>query len=206
MKDYLLKNHDEILALFADHIRLVLLTLLFSLIIAAPLSVAIFRRKNLSAIITRVFGAIYSIPSLALFALLIPLLGIGNLNAIFVLVLYNQFLLLRNFTIGLRASPPKLIEAARGLGMTHPMILLRVRLPIAAPMIISGIQLSLISTIGIATIATVIGAHGLGDILFQGLRSHNANKLIVGMVLAAGLAIATNIIFSLILRRYKHDI
>jgi osmoprotectant transport system permease protein len=203
VKEYLQKNYDDILILFGDHIRLVLLTLLFSLLIAAPLSVLIFQRKSLSGILTRLFGAIYSIPSLALFALLIPVLGIGSLNAIFVLVLYNQFLLLRNFTVGLRASPPKLIEAARGLGMTHPMILLKVRLPIAAPMIISGIQLSLISTIGIATIATVIGAHGLGDILFQGLRTHNANKLIVGMVLAAGLAIITNIIFTVVLRRYK---
>ncbi|MDR1043029.1 MAG: ABC transporter permease, partial [Clostridiales Family XIII bacterium] len=142
----------------------------------------------------RIFGGVYAIPSLALFALLIPVTGLGMDTAILVLVVYNQFLLIRNFIAGLDSVDPLIVEAATGMGMTPTGILTKIRLPLAFPVMLAGIHLSVISTIGIATIAAVIGAGGIGTILFDGLRTQSFAKIAWGTLLAAGLAIAANMI------------
>jgi osmoprotectant transport system permease protein len=149
-------------------------------------------RPRIARWVVRFFGAVYAIPSLALFAILIPFLGIGMKTAITVLVFYNQFPLIRNFLAGFNAIDPALIEAALGMGMTETRMLLRIKLPLAFPVIMAGIRLSIISTIGIATIAAVINAGGLGVILFDGLRTLNAVKILWGTLLSGGLAVAAN--------------
>jgi osmoprotectant transport system permease protein len=160
------------------------------------LTLLIVGHKRLSDAVVNIFGAVYSIPSLALFSLLIPILGIGMDTAIVVLVLYNQFLLIRNFIAGFDSVDPTLIEAACGMGMTPAQVMLKVKLPLAFPVIMAGIQLALISTIGIATIAAVINAGGIGVILFDGLRTHKVVKILWGTVLSGGLAITANLIMS----------
>ncbi|WP_245798835.1 ABC transporter permease [Collinsella vaginalis] len=104
------------------------------------------------------------------------------------MVAYNQFLLVRNFTEGLESVDPAIIEAARGMGMSDRQILVKVQLPLALPLILAGIRLAAISTIGIATIAATINAGGLGEILFSGLRTMNEYKIVGGTLLCAGLA------------------
>ena len=193
MIQYFARYHDRLLTAFGQHILLLLLTMFFSILIAAILALALHRAGPAAErTALRIAGIVYTIPSLALFALLIPVLGLGMRTAICVLVLYNQFLLLRNILAGFNAVAPSLIEAGRGMGMTWFEIIILVKLPLSLPMIIAGIRLAVVSTIGIGTIAAVINAGGIGAVLFDGLRTNNTVKIIWGALLCALLALAAN--------------
>ncbi|QOX64838.1 ABC transporter permease [Anoxybacterium hadale] len=184
-------------ALF-EHLQIVGITLLISVIFAFLLTVLVIKSERLSNWMTQLFSVIYSIPSLALFAMLIPVMGIGRNTAILVLVLYNQFLLLRNNIAGLRSVDPSVTEAAMGMGMSEIQILYKIKLPLALPVIMTGVHLAVLSTIGIATIAATINAGGLGTILFDGLRTMNTYKIIWGTIFCAGIAWAADLILRVI--------
>ncbi|MDR2156743.1 MAG: ABC transporter permease [Clostridiales Family XIII bacterium] len=206
---YFEKYHYKLTEALSEHLAIVGLTLVISVALASALTLAIMRSPGLSAIVIRLFGSIYAIPSLALFAILIPFTGIGMKTAVLVLVLYNQFLLIRNFIAGLDSVDPQIVEAAAGMGMPPLRILFRIKLPLAFPVILAGIHLAVISTIGIATIAAAIGAGGIGTILFDGMRTRNPVKLVWGTILAGGLAIIANLaligIEKLAARRFHYD-
>jgi osmoprotectant transport system permease protein len=189
---YWSEHSDKLVTALLQHLEIVGVTLGVSLMLAIIITLLLAGHRRASSVVMGVLGAVYSIPSLALFALLIPVLGIGFWPAIVVLVAYNQFLLVRNFLAGFDAVDDALIEAARGLGMTRVQVLVRVRLPLAFPVILAGVHLAVVSTIGIATIASVINAGGLGTILFEGLRTNKLVKLVWGTVLAGGLAVVAN--------------
>ncbi|MDR2610209.1 MAG: ABC transporter permease [Clostridiales Family XIII bacterium] len=192
MGEYAREYGDRLTDALVQHLRIVGVTLLISIVLALVLTLVIIRFKRLSAIVVRLLGGVYAIPSLALFSLLIPFTGIGEPTAIIVLVAYNQFLLIRNFIAGLDGVDPGVIEAAVGCGMSRMRLLLTVRLPLAFPVMLAGVHLSIISTIGIATIAAAIGAGGIGKLLFEGMRTRNTAKILWGTVLAGGLAIVAN--------------
>ncbi|MDR2864163.1 MAG: ABC transporter permease [Spirochaetaceae bacterium] len=198
MIEYFLRYHRRLTDALLQHITLVGIVLIISVICAFAITFLVMHNKRLSNTVVRVFGVVYSIPSLALFAVLIPVLGIGIKTAVVVLVLYNQFLLIRNFLSGFNSVDPVIIEAASGMGMTRLQILLKITLPLSIPAIFAGIHLASVSTIGIATIAAVINAGGIGTILFDGLRTLNTVKIVWGTILAGGLAIGTNAILGLI--------
>ena len=192
MTAYLGKHYDDLLEALLQHLELVAVTLVFSLLIAAILTVLAVYSRKAGEVMIHVFSVLYSVPSLALFALLIPVTGLGTTTAEIVLVAYNQYLLLRNFISGLYQVDPAVIEAAEGMGMRRMQVLWKVRLPLSKKAFFTGIQLSVISTIGIATIAAMINAGGLGKILFDGLRTMNIYKIIAGSILSAGLALVIN--------------
>lgn len=192
MLAYWTDYHGKILSCAAQHLLITALALAISLALAVALTLVLLPHRRASQIAVSLLGAFYSIPSLALFALMIPLFGIGLAPAIVVLVLYNQFLLVRNFLDGFNQVDSALIEAATGLGMTRRQVLWQVRFPLAFPVLIAGVRLAIISTIGIATIAAVVGAGGIGTILFEGLQSQDPVKLIWGTLLVGGLAIIVN--------------
>lgn len=192
MINYFIRYHDKLLKAFLDHIEIVLITLAISIILAAILTILAFYSKAASKVFVNLFSMVYSIPSLALFAILVPLTGLGKITAIIVLVLYNQYLLLRNTLDGLNNVEHSIVEAATGMGMSVSQILFKVRLPLATKPIFAGIHLSVVSTIGIATIAASINAGGIGSILLDGLRTLNTAKILWGTLLSAGLAIAVN--------------
>jgi osmoprotectant transport system permease protein len=194
MLEYAEKYGNKLEEAFVRHLQIVGLTLLISIAIAAIVTLLVMRSEKASNVTIRIFGAVYAVPSLALFALLIPVTGLGMDTAVLVLVVYNQFLLIRNFIAGLDSVDPLVVEAAVGMGMTKRGVLTKIRLPLAFPVMLAGIHLSVISTIGIATIAAVINAGGIGTILFDGLRTQNTVKIAWGTLLAAGLAIAANLI------------
>ena len=158
MLAYFVKYHDKLFTALLEHVKLVGITLLISIILALVITLVVIRSELISNIIIQVFGVVYSIPSLALFSLLIPVMGIGPNTAIFVLVLYNQFLLLRNNIAGLRGVDPAVLEVAKGMGMSEWQRLYKIQIPLALPVIMAGIHLAVISTIGIATIAATIHA------------------------------------------------
>jgi osmoprotectant transport system permease protein len=194
MIEYAEKYGYKLQEAFLQHLQIVGVTLLLSVIVASLVTLLVMRSDRASRLAVRIFGGVYAIPSLALFALLIPVTGLGMDTAVLVLVAYNQFLLIRNFIAGLDSVDPMLVEAATGMGMTEADILMKVKLPLAFPVMLAGIHLSVISTIGITTIAAVISAGGIGSILFDGLRTENPVKIAWGTLLAAGLAIAANLI------------
>lgn len=201
MLEYLNKHPDKIIEPLKEHIELVLITLVISVALAAVLTVIAMRSEKISGILNSILSVLYSVPSLALFALLIPITGLGRTSAIIVLTAYNQYLLLRNFTTGLREVDHYVCEAAKGIGMTDMQVLLKIRVPLARKAIFAGIRLAVVSTIGIGTIAAAINAGGLGVLLLDGLRTINTAKILWGSVLSAGLAIIINRLLKLVENR-----
>lgn len=195
---YTSRHYDKLLARLLEHLEIVGITLVFSIAIAMIISVLIIDKKRTAGVVTSISNMIYTIPSLAFFALLIPITGLGKSTAIFVLVLYNQFILIRAFSEGLSRVDSSIIEAATGMGMTSKQILTRIRFPLAIQSIAAGIRIAIISTIGIATIAATIGAGGLGSILFDGMRTQNPVKMVWGTILCAGLVLLANGVLKLV--------
>lgn len=177
------------MAALGEHLVIVGVVLVWSLVVAALITLAIRRSRRVENAVLQVLGALYSVPSLALFSLLIPLTGLGLTSATIVMVAYNQFLLVRNIVEGLNGVDSGVVEAATGMGMSPMQALLRVELPLAFPVIMAGVRLAVISTIGIATIAATINAGGLGTILFSGLRTMNVYKIVDGTILCAAVAL-----------------
>lgn len=188
--------HGKLLTALLEHLELVAVSLFFSLLLAALLTVFCAYSGALSKLLVNLFSMIYTIPSLAMFAMLIPLTGLGKKTAVIVLVAYNQYLLLRNFTAGLNGVDQSVADAATGMGMTTMQVLLKIRLPLSVKPLFAGIRLAVISTIGIATIAASINAGGLGTILFDGLRTTNYDKILWGSLLSASLALGANALLS----------
>ena len=198
MIEYITRHPEKVIGPLTEHIQLVLVTLVISLAIASILTVLAMRSEKVSNVLNNLFALVYSVPSLALFALLIPITGLGRTSAVIVLTLYNQYLLLRNFTTGLREADPVACEAAKGIGMTDMQILTRIRIPLARKAIFAGIRLAIVSTVGIATIAASINAGGLGILLFEGLRTMNIPKILWGSVLSAGMAVLLNAVLKMV--------
>lgn len=198
MLDYALNHYDKLGSAFFEHVCIVVAVIVLSLVMAGLLTLAAMYSKILAAFLVHFFSVVYSIPSLALFAVLIPVTGLGKTTAFIVLVLYNQYILLRNFIAGLNSVEPAIVEAAQGMGMTISQILFRIRLPLSLGPLFAGIRLATVSTIGIATIAASINAGGLGVLLFDGLRSMNVHKIVWGAILSACLAIGSNAALALL--------
>ena len=189
MIEYLAKHYDDLIRATLEHLQLVLLALAISLVAAGLFTILCSYSKRASGIILGLLSMVYSIPSLAMFAMMIPLTGLGQATAVIVLVIYNQYLLLRNFLAGLEGVDRGIVEAAVGIGMTPMQVLVKIKLPLAKGAFLAGIRLAMVATVGIATIAASINAGGLGIILFDGLRTMNYAKILWGSILSALLAI-----------------
>lgn len=183
-----------------EHLYLVGMSMGFSIIVAAIIVYFTYRKKILLNGISYFTSVLYSVPSFALFSLLIPVTGLGKATAVIVLSLYSQYILIRNFSIGLSEINPNIIEAATGMGMTDFQILTKIRLPLGRKSILAGIKIAATSTIGIATIAATINAGGIGKILFDGLRTMSIVKILWGIILTGGLCISVNVLLWLIER------
>ena len=192
MIDFLLSHPEKVITPLLEHISLTAITLAFSVPLASALTVLAVVMPVIGNMLTVVFSVVYSIPSLALFALMIPLTGLGRTTAVIVLCAYNQYLLLGNFLTGLNEVDPGVREAAKGIGMTTMQELFLVQIPLARKALFAGIRLAMVSTIGIGTIAAAINAGGLGTLLFDGLRTMNTAKILWGSLLSAVLAVSAN--------------
>ncbi|MCL2573668.1 MAG: ABC transporter permease [Defluviitaleaceae bacterium] len=186
------RNYSLLLRALSEHIQMVLISLILSILLAGLLTIVAMFFKRIGTLITHLFSIVYSVPSIALFALMIPMLGIGRNTAITVLVLYNQFILLRNFITGLNEVDPAIVEAATGMGMTRTQLIFKVRVPLSLKPIFVGMRLALISTIAVAVIAAFIGAGGIGLLVTIGLETGNNNRVLWGVILSAVLGIVVN--------------
>lgn len=192
MLKYLLTSYDKILTALIDHIVLAGVAMFFAIILASGLVFVARNHPLLRQSLVYVFSLAYGIPSLALFALLIPLTGLGKDTAIVALVIYAQYILVRNFFLGLDEVDDSLVEVARAMGMTENQVLYKVQLPLASNSIFSGLKLAMTSVIGIATVATTINGGGLGTLLFEGLRTSSMTKMLWGTLLTMMLCILVN--------------
>jgi osmoprotectant transport system permease protein len=184
------------------HLTLSLTALAVGLLVSVPLGVVVARRPRLSEMMLGVAGVIQTVPSLALLALMVPLLGgiIGYLPAFLALVLYSILPILANTVVGLRGVDPVMIEAARGLGMSDLQMLRRVQLPLAAPVIIGGIRTATVLVVGTATLATPVGETTLGSYIFEGLETRKHLATAFGCVFAALLAVVLDQLIRLLER------
>jgi osmoprotectant transport system permease protein len=189
---YLINNFDVVRMRFGEHLRLTLVALIIALIIALPLGVLLNRIKWLETPVMSVLNMLYTIPSLALLVLLVPFLGLGADTATVVLVVYAQVILVRNIVVGLNGVNPDIVEAARGMGMNGWQRFFRIELPLALPVMIAGVRIATVTIIGIATVAALINAGGLGRILFEGVSRRSESRIIAGSIAAAFLAALAN--------------
>jgi osmoprotectant transport system permease protein len=191
---YLFAHASRVAGLLGQHLVLVGVALAVALAIAVPLGVLATRNARAGAVILAITGTIYTIPSLALLALLVAAIGLGPLTAIIALVAYAQMILVRGVIAGLRGVDAALVEAARGLGLTARQTLLRVEFPAALPVILGGVRVATVSLVALATVAAWINAGGLGVLLFEGISSDNPDKIVAGALAAAALAIAADLL------------
>lgn len=191
---YIFNNPGLILELTWEQLWITLVALAIAGAIGLPLGVLIFKAPALRRPVLGLLTLIYTIPSLALLVLLLPFTRLGPQTAIIALVAYAQVVLVRNTLLGLTSIEPAVVEAARGLGMTAWQRLWRVELPLALPLILAGVRIATLTTIGIGTIAALINAGGLGTLLFQGVTTGQRAKIVAGTIALGALALLANLL------------
>lgn len=182
------RHTASISAAARQHVELTVIAVALGLVISFPLALAARRWKRLQTTVLSVTGILYTVPSLALFALLVPWTGLSATTSEIGLVGYTLLILIRNIVAGLDAVPDEVLDAARGMGFTRRRQLLRIELPLAAPSIIAGVRIATVTTIGLVTVTALIGQGGLGQLILEGLTRDFRTPLVVGSVLSVALA------------------
>jgi len=196
--NYYLENFNKILRLFYQHFCLFIISLIIAIIIGVILSIIATEegREKLGKVIVSIAGAAQAVPSIAVIALVFIYVGIGVTPAIISLIVYSLVPIIFNTTSGILSVPQDIIEAGKGMGFTRNQILWKIKIPIAAPVIMGGIRSAATIIIGTAVVASVIGGGGLGDLIFIGLRLNKPEALFAGAFSSALMAIIIDIILA----------
>lgn len=198
---YIGANGELVRDYLLAHLQIVGAALLIAIAIALPVGTLLASRPALTAPVMGVLGLLYTVPSLALIVLLIPFTGLNAKSVTVALIIYAQVILVRNIVAGLGGIDRSILEAARGMGMNPWQVWLRVRVPLALPVILAGVRIAAVVAIGIATIGAKFNAGGLGVLLFQGIsQGGRADKIWAGAILVGGLALIVNTALLLIER------
>ena len=205
MLEYFQQSSGKLLTALIEHMELSGLAFLFALILSALVTLVLLFHAELRQASVYLLSLLYAIPSFALFALLIPVTGLGRTTAIVVLVIYAQYTMVRTFLSGLTQVDSSIVEAATGMGMTKWQLFFKVQLPLSKASVFAGLRLAASSIIGIATIASTINAGGLGTILFDGLRTMSMPKILWGILLTVALSLLVNLIFYLLEELMKKE-
>ena len=190
--DWVWGHLHDIWTLTVEHVELALIAVVVGLAISLPVAIWAHRHRRAYAPITWTAGILYTIPSLALFSLLVPVTGLSVLTVEIGLVSYTLLILIRNIVAGLDEVPSDAKDAARGMGFTRRQLLFRVELPLALPVIFAGLRIATVSTIALVTIGALIGRGGLGQLILEGLRLLFTTEIVVGAVLSVVLALAAD--------------
>ncbi len=196
----LVERKGELISATFQHLSISLIALLIAIVIAIPLAIWAVNHKKMAEVLLQITSVLQTIPSLALLGLLIPFVGIGTVPALIALVIYALLPIFQNTYIGLSEIDPSIEEAAVAFGMSRMRRLIKVELPIALPVIISGIRTALVLIIGTATLAALIGAGGLGTFILLGIDRNTPVLTLIGAISSALLAI----IFSSLIRLLQH--
>jgi osmoprotectant transport system permease protein len=205
---FLIERRSELAAMTAEHIVLVFVATGLAVVVGVPIGVALTRRPALARPVIGFASVMQTVPSLALFGFLIPipvLGGIGNRTAIVALLLYALLPILRNTYTGVLSVDRAVVDAGRGMGMTDFELLRFVEIPLALPMVIAGIRISTVVSVGLATIAAAIGAGGLGNYIFRGLSMVDHRLILAGAIPAALLAIGADALLGSLERKLVRE-
>lgn len=201
---YVQENLSYILEATFAHLRIVLVVIAIATLISVSLGVFVAQRPVARTVALTIAGILLTVPSLALFAFFIPIFGIGNPPAIVALILYAILPILRNTVVGLDAVSPAVVESAKGMGLNNLQQLYKVRLPLAWPLMITGVRISTLLTVGIAAIAPLVGGDGLGTYIRDGLTRlglpNSENSVYTGVVFTILLGIVLDIVLALFQR------
>ncbi len=198
---FLAGNWQRIADLAGDHVVLSLQAVALALVIGIPLGIACRLAQPLAAIVLNAVSIIYTVPTLALFGLMLPLIGIGVVPAVVAVVLYSLLPIVQNTYTGLTAVAPEIREAALGIGMGRLARLLRVELPLALPVMFAGLRVAVVNAVGMMTLASLIGAGGLGDLVFRGISTVSWALVLAGSVPVLALALAADLGLKVLERR-----
>jgi osmoprotectant transport system permease protein len=202
---FVTQNRFEIASLTLEHLWMVALSTLLAIALGIPLGILITRKRSLHKPVIAVANIIQTVPSLALFGFLLPAPWIGERAgrlAVFALMAYALLPLIRNTYVGITSVDRAIVDAARGMGLTDWQLLYKVELPLAASVILAGIRVALVISIGLATIAAAIGAGGLGELIFRGLAMVNNAVILAGAIPAAAMALLADTLLGWLEKRF----
>ena len=192
--DYLTTRADTIVDATVQHITLTVVSVAVGLVLALPLGVLAFRSPRARSLVLGTSTALYTVPSLAMFSLLLPFTGLTATTVVVGLVLYSLTILVRNVLAGLLAVPREVVESATGMGYAPLSLLLRVQLPLALPALFAGIRVATVSTVALATVGAVLGNGGLGNLIYSGLRTQFQAEVLTATVLVVALAVVADLL------------
>jgi osmoprotectant transport system permease protein len=198
---WFLRNYDQVAVALGQHIVIALTALAIAFAIALPVGIVAARHERVHAFAIAVAGFLYTIPTLAFLALLIPLVGLGRTNVIIAMVAFSLVALIRNVAAGIRGVAADVVDAARGMGMSDAQLLLRVELPLAAPVIVAGLRVAAVTVISVTVVGAYVNAGGLGTLIFNGIAGDHAPKIWSGAITACMLAITVDSALALVERR-----
>ncbi|MGX7203272.1 choline ABC transporter permease [Enterococcus plantarum] len=198
MNQFLLERGNEFVTKIGEHIFISGVALILGILFAVPIGILLTRTKRTAAIVIGLTSALQTVPSLALLALMIPIFGVGKIPAIIALLIYSLLPILRNTYIGIKEVSSDYKDAAKGMGMTNVQSIFMVELPIAMPTIMAGIRLAAVYVIAWATLASYIGAGGLGDFIFSGLNNYQPDLIFAGTIPVTILALAADLLLGLL--------
>lgn len=189
---YILKNPGMMFGLVLEHLQMTGIAVLIAIAIALPLALLVTHYHWLSFPLLGFLGTLYTIPSLALIILLVPIFGLNRQSVVIAMILYTQVILVRHFSVGLQAINPTILEAARGMGMNVWQRWWQVKVPLILPICLAGVRLATIVAVAITTIGAKFGAGGLGVLLFDGIAQSRDDKILAGAIVVALLAFVLN--------------
>lgn len=189
---YLFKNPSVVWELLLEHLQMTFFTLVIATLVALPIALLITRLRWLNVPVLGTLGILYTVPSLALIILLVPIFGLNARSVIVAMVIYTQVILVRSLAVGLQSIQPAVLEAARGMGMNSWQRWWQVQVPLVLPIFLAGLRIAAIVAIAIATIGAKFGAGGLGTLLFDGIAQGRNDKIWAGAIVVSLLAFAMN--------------
>ncbi|WP_145467871.1 ABC transporter permease [Staphylococcus pettenkoferi] len=196
MMDFLRNNGQELFKKALEHLEISVIALLIAIIVAVPIGIMLSRMKRTSNVVLTIAGVLQTIPTLAVLAIMIPIFGVGKMAAIIALFIYVLLPILNNTVLGVQQIDSNLKDAAKSMGMTRLQMMKDVELPLALTLILSGVRLSAVYVISWATLASYVGAGGLGDFVFNGLNLYNANMIIAAAIAVTILALIVDFVLS----------
>lgn len=197
---YLQQGRSELLTALEQHVTITVAAVLAGLVLSLPLAVLARRSAAAETLVIGAAGVVYTVPSLALFALLVPYTAYTATTAVIALALYTLVILVRNAVTGLAQVPPEVVEAATGMGLGPLQRLLRVELPVALPSIVAGVRVATVSTISLLTVAAYVGTGGFGQLIDQGFRADYRAKIVTACVACVLLALVADALLVLVQR------
>ena len=190
---WLMGHFDDVLIALGEHVAIALTALAIASVVSLAIGIWAAKNDRVYRVALGISGFLYTIPTLAFLALLIPVVGLGKSNAIICMVAFSLMILIRNVAAGIREVPEEVTDAARGMGMRPTEVLIRVELPLALPVIVAGLRIAAVTVISVTVVGAYVNAGGLGTLIFSGMSNDFAPKIWTGAITACALAVVADL-------------